>query len=80
MRLKRRLPGPIFYLAFRRGSIKQLLHGVKYQIFNPSSRQQIKTDQYIPNSKTGLQIPLCEMFVYFSRISPFLILLLVCKP
>ena len=31
-------------------------------------RQQIKAEQ-IPNSNTGLHIPTCEMFVYFSRRS-----------
>ena len=66
-----------FYLAFKLlgwDPTKKLLYGAKFQTFNPNYRQQI------PISNTGLHIPTCQMFVYFSRRSPFLILLLVCKP
>ena len=46
------------------GSTNKLLHGVKYHTFNPSYRQQIKTDR-IPNSNAGLHISTGKMFVDF---------------
>ena len=74
----------IFYLACRvgRGPTNKLLHGVKYQTFNPSYiyisiyRQQIKTDQYIYQTVTHdctfvlfvlLNIPTCERCVLTFR-------------